>query len=259
MVIGMSNKTENNSGPGGLVNPLLIGGENRSPIATGAAFSHKKSRVGIIYKVTNLVNGKIYIGKTITGLKQRISVHLWDARHKRKIYALHGAINKYGEENFKWEIMDRCLFPDMLCELEKKYIRELNCKAPNGYNLTEGGEGMVGYVASEETRKKMSAIHLGRPCSEKMKEILRVKMGKENHPFWGTHPSEETRKKLVDNLKNNPNAGMKGKHHSQETKEKIRLMKLGEKNSFFGKHHSEETKNKMRGPHGPHAVKVEGK
>ena len=60
---------------------------------------------GIIYKCTNLINGKIYIGQTIKGLKRRKALHEITADKNRGFY-FHNAIRKYGKENFKLEIID---------------------------------------------------------------------------------------------------------------------------------------------------------
>jgi group I intron endonuclease len=227
MVIGMSN-TENNSGPGGLCIPLLTSRPNQSPIATGAASHHKKLKGGIIYKATNLINGKIYIGKTIYSLSERKSKHLYYAKKNNNSYVLHAAINKYGADNFQWEIVDQCLFPDMLCELEKKYIKQFNCKTPHGYNLTDGGEGMAGYVSSEATRQKVRVANIGRKLSQETKDKIRAtKMVSSYNWGRGRTFTEEHKKHIRENARTNPNFGMKGKHPSEETKEKIRLTKLG--------------------------------
>ena len=57
---------------------------------------------GIIYKVTNLTNQKVYIGQTTTPLSTRQAGHLYEARHRNRTYFYH-AINKYGEDSFAWE------------------------------------------------------------------------------------------------------------------------------------------------------------
>lgn len=208
MVIGMSNKTENNSGPGGLVYSLP--GEGQSPIATGAASFHKKSKPGIIYKVTNLINGKIYIGMSLGSLKRRKQNHLSAAIAGNSKYIFHSAIRKYEEENFKWEVIDGSLFFDSLCELEKKYILKFNCKVPCGYNLTDGGDGTRGFICSDETRIKRRLAMLGKPKSAgHIKKMSAASMG---------------------------NKHFLGRHHSKETIDKMRKAQLGIKNHNFGKH-----------------------
>jgi len=99
----------------------------------------------IIYKITNLVNEKIYIGRTISTLAKRKHDHLLEA--SRPYYdgfntPIHMAIREFGEDNFKWEIIDTVLFQESLILLEKKYIETLNCKIPNGYNV-RGGDNII--------------------------------------------------------------------------------------------------------------------
>jgi len=115
----------------------------------------------IIYKVTNLVNGKIYVGKTARRFSYRKSEHLSDSKNKSDAFYFHSAIRKYGENNFKWEIIDRSMSPAILAELEKGYIKKFNCKIPNGYNLTDGGEGCCGFTHSEEAKLKISIAAKG--------------------------------------------------------------------------------------------------
>lgn len=108
----------------------------------------------IIYKVTNLVNNKIYIGKTILGLNRRMRAHYHEAEKRSYKMVFHDALRKYGKDNFVWEILDTVMLSDLLLDLEKFYIAKYNSKIPNGYNMTDGGDGMSGYKPSEETRKK---------------------------------------------------------------------------------------------------------
>lgn len=91
-----------------------------------------------IYKVTNKQNGKIYIGQT-NNLERRKKQHLYDNRTNHQ--AFKRAINKYGIDCFKWEIIDECLDKCEINEKEKYYINYYNSKIPNGYNIASGGEG----------------------------------------------------------------------------------------------------------------------
>src|SRR5271157_4003002 len=95
---------------------------------------------GIIYLVTNAVNGKQYVGQTVRPLTRRWQCHLLSASDG-SMGALHGAIRKYGAEAFRVKQID---LAETLEELNKKevyYIAQLKTLAPSGYNLTLGGEG----------------------------------------------------------------------------------------------------------------------
>lgn len=92
----------------------------------------------VIYKAQNKVNGKIYIGKT-NNLPKRIREHTRYDVHNGLIF--HKAIEKYGEENFDWEIIDSTEDFQKANELESYYIKKYNSFKPNGYNMTFGGDG----------------------------------------------------------------------------------------------------------------------
>lgn len=89
----------------------------------------------IIYKITNLFNGKIYVGQTIKTLAERI------AQHKCGDLYIDRAIKTYGIKFFKAEVIEKCANLEELNKREKFWIEELNSKYPNGYNLTDGGTG----------------------------------------------------------------------------------------------------------------------
>lgn len=112
----------------------------------------------IVYCIENLVTGKRYIGVTTTTTLVRWNSHVYRAlRGTTSKTALSNAIRKYGPENFRIEeiasLKDRTLHE--LFELEKTLIRDLKTKAPHGYNMTDGGDGTVGYRYTLEQREKI--------------------------------------------------------------------------------------------------------
>lgn len=100
----------------------------------------------IIYKLTNTVNGKAYVGQTIQAFKKRIGQH----RNNRKSF-IGQAIRKYGWENFKAEILEECSSYEELDEREKYWIAFFNTMVPNGYNLTS----MKRYAQTPEGRNHL--------------------------------------------------------------------------------------------------------
>lgn len=103
--------------------------------------------MGVIYKITNQVNGMIYIGQTTQGLQNRWIHHVAEAKkdHKKGGWSayLHRAIIKYGRENFSVEVIENCS-NDKLNEREIYWIAYYHSNDKNiGYNLTYGGEGTV--------------------------------------------------------------------------------------------------------------------
>lgn len=109
-----------------------------------------------IYRITNLIDGKVYIGQS-----QNIAVR-WRAhkygRPKDSNSYLNRAIAKHGVDSFLFEILIECPV-SKLDEFERKYIAQHNSMRPNGYNLEGGGRGQK--EVSTETRKKLRIAHLG--------------------------------------------------------------------------------------------------
>ncbi len=218
--------------------------------------------VWAVYIVTNVMNGKQYVGLT-KSLEKR-----WDA-HRRSngsAPALHAAIKKYGKEAFVFTHVCDAFDFEAAQDIERMLIVQHNTKAPNGYNLTDGGEGVKGrpfteqekeirrvkaraFVESltpEERAKKFGASKGRKWSSEVIERIRSSNLGKNR----GKKHSEETRAKMALAHKNRPPRSI-----SDETKEKIRQSLLGRKMpesekskhaSFKGRKHTEETKAKIR-------------
>ena len=112
-----------------------------------------------IYKITNLINNKIYIGLSVSSSNDRWKSHLWSAR-KNSIQAIDKAIYKYGKENFKNEILERVPFKKGIRYLENReiyYISKLKSfKSDIGYNQSLGGNVNVARKLSIKSKIKMS-------------------------------------------------------------------------------------------------------
>lgn len=183
----------------------------------------------LVYKITNQVNGKVYVGKTETTLESRWKKHLAD--HLKKPYHLYHAMRKYGVENFVVELVQTAYSREQLNELERKTIAELETNDPAiGYNMTIGGDGNAGHTLSAEGRKKVSAARKalgtswskGRQLSETHRRNIASGL-KGNQNCLGRVTLASTRRKLSDN---NARA-FSGKHHSAEARQRIsQAMKL---------------------------------
>lgn len=114
----------------------------------------------LIYKVIHEDNGKVYIGQTIKTLKHRKQQHYRASLSKEIKYKPYftRAIDKYGINKFKWEVIKICKDINELNKQEHYYIKKFNSMNPNcGYNLTSGGNN---YIMSEISKKKMKDAHL---------------------------------------------------------------------------------------------------
>jgi len=120
----------------------------------------------VIYKTTNLVNGKIYIGQD--------SKNNPDYLGSGKI--IKRAIKKHGKDNFTKEIIESCVSKEGLDERERYWIGKLNSTNKTiGYNITDGGEGCLGLRHSDETKRIMRLNNMG-----------------SNNPMYGKRLSEES-------------------------------------------------------------------
>lgn len=187
--------------------------------------------MGYIYKIINIKNQKIYIGQTTKKRPtDRFSQHKYLALHpqqEKNISYLHRAMKSDGIDNFKFEIIEQ-VDNLLLNEREKYWIKQYNSLAPNGYNLTVGGQGTLGFSrpqSQEERNKKGNSVkkyYQNHPqarekVSQRTKELwkdpeYREKVISSNKKFYQQHPD-------MFKGKNNP---MYGKHHTEEALEKIR-------------------------------------
>ena len=132
----------------------------------------------IIYKATNKINGKVYIGQTVRSLQERMAEH---ARHTQTTF--DRALKKYGLDAFDIEQIDSTDSVDELNQKEIYWIEFYNCVVPNGYNMCEGGGNTKGFHHKEESKRKMA-------------EIKSTSYWGENNPFFGKTHSEEARQKM---------------------------------------------------------------
>ena len=228
--------------------------------------------MGIIYVARNVVNGKGYTGFTFD-LERRKAGHKRDAENGSML-AFHCAIRKYGWDAFEWSVVyedDEESDREWMGWWEKRFIRELGTKIPNGYNMTDGGDGgamefsdesreKIGnasreYWSDEKNRKKQSFTLSGLPKPAGFGEkVSKAQKGRE--------PSLETRAKMSAAKKGKP-----GPKHSGETKKMmsekckgrpfppgalekaLATLAISPNRGMTGKKHSEETKAKISEKH----------
>lgn len=159
--------------------------------------------MGEIYKVENIVNHKIYIGKTSRNMLLRKRDHLYKAKRDKRVL-FHNAIRKYGPESFEWSVLFMSEDDQELSKKEIEFIAQHQSMLPEfGYNLTHGGEGQR---CNDATRKKMSEkarLQVKTPESiEKQRQSLKEYYKTHHHPNTGRVKSEEEIEKQREGLKN---------------------------------------------------------
>jgi hypothetical protein len=200
----------------------------------------------IIYKTTNLINDKFYIGKDTKNNPN----YLGSGKY------LHRAIKKYGIENFKKEILEACIDIKTLNEREKYWIKETNAQKI-GYNIADGGTGgkttpvvwnkgktyeeLFGKEKAKAIKTKLVKSHLGHKQSKetKLKRAAKIR---------GIKRSEETKNKMSKSQKGNRVSEQAKKKISKTLKKYFKSHPEARKKiseSQIGKKLSQEHKNKI--------------
>jgi group I intron endonuclease len=206
------------------------------------------SNKSYVYKITNKVNNKIYIGKS-NDPKLRWKKHLYTVKYGDKkcgFQYIHAAIRKHGVDNFIFEVIEICDLEEVALEKEVywvKYYQSNNREI--GYNLTDGGEGVSGRKYSDE---------------EKLQKSIYMTNYYANH----IHPS--TGRTLTEKHKKIISKSNKGRVQSTEVKQKISAANSGIGNGQYGKKYSIKERQqlsksiseaKRNSPPTPHVVSLE--
>ncbi len=184
-----------------------------------------------IYKIENMVNHKLYIGQSVD-IKKRWIEHRYELNKGVHMNDhLQSAWNKYGEDLFDFSIIELC---DEQCLniLEIEYIKCYNsCNDQYGYNLTIGGDGVRGWIPTDEWREKLKIANAG-----------------ENNPMFGKHHSEEAKNKIRMEKMGDKNAmyGKRGELSPNYGRKHTDEFKARQSKAHKGKHMSEEALRKQR-------------
>ena len=138
-----------------------------------------------IYKITNLINQKVYIGQAVShilnhkkyrpyGMEGRFRCHISEAfsSKKKQCHYLNSAIRKYGSSNFSLELIKNCKLEDS-DKIESEEILKNNSLFPNGYNLNTGGKSSVHTI---ESRKRVSTGVMNYFQDKKINKFLDLKL-----------------------------------------------------------------------------------
>lgn len=158
--------------------------------------------MGLIYKATNILNNKSYIGQTVKTVEERKKEHFYMAFNKNEQTYFYNALRKYGKENFKWEILEENILKEQLNEREIFWINYYNT-FNKGYNLTKGGDSTDNITKWRKENPEL-AKQSAKNGYQKMREILN------NNP------------ELEQKRKENATKGMKKyvEEHKEEWKQK---------------------------------------
>ena len=168
-----------------------------------------------IYKITNLVNNKAYIGLSYN-IFNRFKKHLYSTTNKH----LNNAFKKYGMNNFKFEILEVCLKEK--CKERERYWIAFYETNKTGYNKSTGGECTDGYQLNEEIRDKISLKRKNKIAINKdnqMKYIHTNELDEYLKNGWELGMAEYVKKKI----------GRPGRIISASTRQKLSIAHKGKK------------------------------
>jgi len=192
----------------------------------------------IIYKATNNINGKVYIGQTTNTLQKRINKHKSSSIKGSKKTYFNLAIVKYGFENFIWEEIDSADFFEELDYMEIYWIKfYYSDNRKYGYNLAKGGNVNRNYKWTEKQKenqsKRRKEFFSKKENREKLSKIMKEKYASGEIPkILGKKFSKETIKRMSESKIGKSNYKNIGKKHTKEQNQK----------------HSEFIKNWWRNP-----------
>ena len=198
-------------------------------------------KTGVVYRIYHKETMKSYVGKSIRP-KKRIREHFHGYGSSPVLF---NAIKKYGKNAFCVQILESSVPESHLSKLESLHIRFFNSKAPHGYNLTDGGEGVSGRQASPITRQKLSEALKGRKHSPE----ARQKLSEANK---GKRLSPDTRQKMSE-VRKGMTPWNKGKTnpYSEEAHRKMSQANKGKK--FSPDHRRKISEAKKGRTHTPEA------
>jgi group I intron endonuclease len=163
----------------------------------------------LVYCIKNTVNNKEYIGLTTRTLEKRWKQHIYESNKQNSWEwntPLGNAIKKYGKDSFQVFVLEECSSETELKQKEIQLIKERKSLASeNGYNLSFGGDGRLGYKLSEETKQKISQGNLGKVMSIDAKEKMSVAAKKrcigKLSPMDGKKHTDDALKKISQSSK----------------------------------------------------------
>lgn len=176
--------------------------------------------IGFVYLVTNKANGKVYVGQTQVSLSRRWVQHV-SASKKGSSYALHRAIRKYGKDNFTISLLQevRGVYSDLLAS-EILQIAAHNCISPNGYNLSQGGEG-VDFSSPSVKAKHLEAVRQVTSRISWREAQFRGALKRLSDSDWCQHNSEALARMHADSKwRENHLAALKRLHASPDWRPK---------------------------------------
>lgn len=168
------------------------------------------------YLITNTVTGKRYVGITSTSIERRWKRHCADCKQPKT--RLHRSMNKHGIGAFTINELGAYETWQDACNAERIFIQKLGTFGDNGYNMTQGGDGALGYRFSDDKKKKFARFGI-------------------DNPFYGRKHSDEVKHQMSESHKRTKLS------EENVEKQKQRAIKMSLNN--MGRKHSAESRKHM--------------
>ncbi len=182
-----------------------------------------------LYKITNRINKKNYIGHTIN-IRRRWQAHKSYSKQEKPPQAIHLAMAKYGIDNFQLEVIATCRTQDDADEIEVQLIKQYDSRnKEKGYNIVKGGDTLgsgsdhpsFGKKHSEERKRNISRSLTGRPVSEETRRL--ISQSQKNQPRWS---AEQKQQMSIDR-----GGSVLSKKHKEKISQSLKGKYVGEKHS----------------------------
>ena len=156
-----------------------------------------------IYKISNNINNKVYIGKTNLNIQERFKQHLRDSKKEYLEHRpLYNAIRKYGSEHFTIECIEECV-TDQASTREQYWIQFYD-SYKNGYNATKGGDGKAFYDHEKIAQRLKEGYNLRQVAQEFNCSVdLVAIIGREYHIDYLANSFNNLKKRVAQYDKSN--------------------------------------------------------
>jgi len=199
----------------------------------------------IIYKATNKVSGKCYIGQTVKTLENRIYHHISNSKSAIHKSIFHNALKSYGSDNFEWEVIATADTKEQLNELEIYYITKYD-SINTGYNMVEGGTGGYNQFAVDANKLKRAGKTWNEIYSDTGLAVMKNALStftKAGVEYIKNLPKEQ---RIINAKRANKARTDMGYKHSDATKDKMSKAQKGITNTDrYGEDAASELKKKI--------------
>lgn len=148
--------------------------------------NRKEHSIAVVYLIRCNINDMIYVGSSVNFYRRFIRYRRSSKENSR--IRIHRALKEFGFDNFTFEILERIPDESQLVKREQAWMDALTPFGDVGFNTNRVAGSSLGMRHTDETKKKLSKLHMGKKLSAEHIEQLRIRMTESNHMSGKTHP-----------------------------------------------------------------------